>query len=157
MNSRIQGLELKIPPLVVLLITALLMWLLARVTPQLIMLYSPRVAVALILASLGAAIIGAGVVEFIKSSTTVNPHAPETSARVVTTGIYRFTRNPMYAGMFLILLGWATYLANAAAATLPFVFAIYISRYQIHPEERILLARFGHEYEAYLGAVRRWV
>ena len=63
----------------------------------------------------------------------------------------------MYAGMVLILLGWAIYLANVAAALLPFGFAMYISRYQIQPEERILLARFGREYEVYLRAVRRWI
>jgi len=157
MDDTPQGLELKIPPLAVLVITALFMWLLARATPQLLVLYSARVPIAIAFELIGAAIVATGVIQFAKASTTVNPHTPESSARIVTTGIYRVTRNPMYAGMFLILLGWAIYLANVAAALLPFAFAAYISRFQIQPEERILLARFGNEYEDYLSAVRRWV
>ena len=152
-----RGLELKIPPLVVLALAAFAMWLVARATPQLIVIYSGRLAVAIMLALLGVAAIAAGVLAFNRASTTVNPHTPENSANVVTSGIYRFTRNPMYLGMLLMLLGWTAYVANVAAAVLPILFVAYITRFQIVPEERVLSEKFGAPYEAYLGAVRRWM
>ena len=155
MNAK--GLELKIPPLVIVALTALLMWLAARALPQLIVMYSGRIIVAGVLAALGVTAAALGVIEFKKASTTVNPHAPHNSSRIVTSGIYRFTRNPMYVGMLLLLLAWAAYLANVASVVLVSVYVAYITFFQIQPEERILAARFGHEYEEYLRSVRRWL
>lgn len=152
-----RGLELKIPPLVVLAIAALAMWLIARAMPRWIVPFPGRIALAVLLAMLGICGTFAGVLAFNKASTTVNPHLPENSSNVVTNGIYRFTRNPMYLGMLLVLFGWAIYLAHVVAAMIPFLFAAYITRYQIQPEERVLIAKFGAPYEAYLKAVRRWV
>lgn len=157
MNTVAQGLELKIPPLVVVAITALLMWLAARAMPQLIVMYSGRIIVAGVFAALGVAAAALGVIEFRKASTTVNPHAPHNSSRIVTSGIYRFTRNPMYVGMLLLLLGWAAYLANVASVVLVLVYVAYITWFQIQPEERTLAAKFGGEYEEYLRSVRRWL
>jgi protein-S-isoprenylcysteine O-methyltransferase Ste14 len=157
MTSLPSGLELKIPPLIVLTLAAIAMWLVARATPQLIVFYPGRRVGAIALALLGVAAIAAGVLEFRRASTTVNPHTPESSASIVTGGIYRFTRNPMYLGMLLMLLGWTVYVANVAAAVVPILFVVYIGRYQIAPEERILSEKFGAPYAAYLGTVRRWI
>jgi protein-S-isoprenylcysteine O-methyltransferase Ste14 len=157
MDAQTHGLELKIPPLIVLAIIAFAMWLVARATPQLLVIYSGRIVAAGALALLGVAAAGAGVVAFSRERTTVNPHTPQESASVVTGGIYRWTRNPMYLGMLLALLGWTVYLANVAAAAGPILFIVYITRYQIVPEERILATKFGTPYEAYLKSVRRWL
>ena len=157
MNAAPRGLELRIPPLIVLALAAFAMWLVARGTPQLIVIYAGRLAAAIVLGLLGVATIAAGVLEFNRASTTVNPHTPESSSSIVTGGIYRFTRNPMYLGMLLMLLGWTAYLANVAAAVFAILFVAYITRYQIAPEERILSEKFGAPYEAYVRTVRRWI
>jgi protein-S-isoprenylcysteine O-methyltransferase Ste14 len=76
---------------------------------------------------------------------------------MVRSGIYRHTRNPMYLGMLLVLAAWAVWLASPAAfAVLP-VFLLYLNRYQIEPEERILAGLFGGEFDAYRRSVRRWL
>jgi protein-S-isoprenylcysteine O-methyltransferase Ste14 len=76
---------------------------------------------------------------------------------MVTTGIYRFSRNPMYVGFALVLVGWACFVANLVAMLLVLAFVVYLNRFQIEPEERVLSARFGDEYRTYLRAVRRWL
>ena len=156
MTARGTGLELKVPPLVVLGVMALAMWATVRATPQLIVLYAGRSFIACVLAATGIAVMLAGVLAFRRANTTVNPHLPANSSCVVTTGIYRLTRNPMYVGMLLVLAAWAAYLSNAAAPVFVLAFALYITRYQIVPEERVLGSKFGAPYEAYRDSVRRW-
>lgn len=99
----------------------------------------------------------AGVVEFRRANTTVNPHLPNNSAHIVTSGIYRITRNPMYLGMLFVLCAWAVYVSNATGVIFPALFALYITRFQIEPEERVLTAKFGEPYVTYLREVRRWL
>ena len=106
---------------------------------------------------MGACFDVAGLLAFKKAQTTVNPLAPNRSTAVVSTGVYRITRNPMYLGMALILLGLALYLASPWALLGPLVFAAFITRFQIQPEERALTARFGAAYTAYCTQVRRWL
>ena len=116
-----------------------------------------RVGAALVVAAIGAAFDVAGILAFRRAKTTVNPMKPEKSAALVCTGVYRITRNPMYVGMVFILLAWAVYLASPWALFGPLVFAVYITRFQIKPEERVLAARFGAEFASYLARVRRWL
>ena len=118
---------------------------------------SVRVGAALVLVGVGACFDVAGLLAFRKAKTTVNPLAPNRSTAVVSTGVYRITRNPMYLGMALILLGLALYLASPWALLGPLVFAAFITRFQIQPEERALTARFGAAYTAYCTQVRRWL
>ena len=151
-------LELKIPPPLVAAamagaMTAASVWL-----PQVLPLPpSVRVGAALVLVGVGACFDVAGLLAFRKAKTTVNPLAPNRSTAVVSTGVYRITRNPMYLGMALILLGLALYLASPWALLGPLVFAAFITRFQIQPEERALTARFGAAYTAYCTQVRRWL
>jgi protein-S-isoprenylcysteine O-methyltransferase Ste14 len=109
------------------------------------------------LATAGACISLMAVISFRRARTTVNPLRPGTASTLVTGGIYRHTRNPMYLGLSIILLGWAVYLANAPALLLLPGFVLYIYRFQIVPEERTLAALFGAEYQAYRTRVRRWL
>lgn len=152
------ALELKIPPPLVAAITAAAMvsaslWL----GPVLALPAGVRVGGALVLAAVGVGCDLAGLVAFRRAKTTVNPMAPHTSTHVVTTGIYRITRNPMYLGLVFILLGLALYLAAPWALLGPPAFAAYITRFQILPEERVLTERFGAAYTAYRSQVRRWL
>jgi protein-S-isoprenylcysteine O-methyltransferase Ste14 len=72
-------------------------------------------------------------------------------------GVYRWTRNPMYLGMAVLLLAWGLWLANGAALAVISLFVAYLNRFQIAPEERALQARFGDEFTAYRARVRRWL
>ena len=150
-------LELRIPPLLVWLVVALAMLGAAYAVPQLSFALPGRVALALVTAAAGAALAIAGVAAFRRQRTTVNPLDPGASTSVVSTGVYRWTRNPLYLGFLLALAGWAVFLSNALAVILLPVFTGYMTRFQIAPEERALLAKFDAEYEQYRSRVRRWV
>jgi len=152
-----QWLELKIPPLLVWLIIAGAMLGVARSAPGLSFTLAGSSAIALGLVALGGALAVAGVIAFRARRTTVNPLTPGASTSVVSSGVYRVSRNPMYLGFLLALAGWAVYLSNAAAALLLPAFVAYMTRYQIKPEERALLAKFGPEFAQYMSRVRRWL
>jgi protein-S-isoprenylcysteine O-methyltransferase Ste14 len=147
----------KIPPLLLSLVFAAVMSGLAYAAPGLSLLLPGAAAMASVLAATGAVIACAGVIAFRRKRTTVNPFTPDASSSVVTGGVYRFSRNPMYLGFLLILAGWAVYLSNAVAVLLLPAFVAYMNQYQIKPEERALLARFGTEFAQYMSRVRRWI
>ena len=150
-------LELKIPPPVVALLTAGFIWCAARAVPALgfILPHRNMLALALLLAGLSVAISGATA--FRRARTTINPLKPETASALVVSGIYQYTRNPMYLGLILALLGWVLFLSNALAFVFLPAFILYLNRFQIRPEERALAARFGQEFAAYQAKVRRWL
>jgi protein-S-isoprenylcysteine O-methyltransferase Ste14 len=151
------SLELKIPPPVVALAVGAAMWLVSQYAAFDGSALAWRLGAALAIAAIGAAFDVAGIVAFRRAKTTVNPMKPENSAALVSSGVYRITRNPMYVGMAFILLAWAVYLASPWALLGPLAFAAYITRFQIKPEERVLAARFGAEFESYQARVRRWL
>ncbi|MBS0326632.1 MAG: isoprenylcysteine carboxylmethyltransferase family protein [Proteobacteria bacterium] len=150
-------LELRIPPPAVALVVAAAMWLVARAGPALDAPFTTRVAVFIALALVGVALALAGKLEFRRARTTANPFRPENASTLVATGVYRFTRNPMYLGLALAGLGWAAFLCSAWALAGPVIFVVYISRFQIAPEERVLAAKFGTAYAEYASRVRRWI
>lgn len=132
------------------------MWLLAGVVPWPGDLRG-RLPVALLTAIAGVGVAAAGVLAFRRAQTTVNPMTPEASSALVAAGIYRLTRNPMYLGMALALAAWAIWLGSVAAAAMLPVFVAYLTRYQIIPEERALIALFGEPFQVYARRVRRWI
>ncbi len=150
-------LELKVPPVVVWIAVALLMWLGARRVPLLGIAWPQRQGVALGVAVVGAGIAVLGVRAFRRAKTTVNPLHPETMSVLVVGGIYRATRNPMYLGMLLTLTGWAVWLGDITPWLLWPGFIAYLNRFQIAPEERVLAAMFGDDFEMYRSRVRRWI
>jgi protein-S-isoprenylcysteine O-methyltransferase Ste14 len=152
-----QPLELKIPPLLVWLAFAGAMLGVAYFAPGLSFTLTGSFAIALALAVLGVAVALAGVLAFRNKRTTVNPLTPSESSLVVSSGVYRLSRNPMYLGFLLALAGWAVYLSNAGAALFLPAFVAYMTQYQIKPEERVLLAKFGSEFAQYMSRVRRWL
>jgi len=89
--------------------------------------------------------------------TTVNPMKPESSSALVRSGIYAWSRNPMYVGFLLILIAWAILLSNATAFVFLPGFLLYMNRFQIEPEERALFSTFGQHFTAYAARVRRWI
>lgn len=151
------ALELKIPPLAVAAIIAGAMWGASSLLPALAMSIPAASIIAAVMTGVGACISAAGVVEFRRRRTTVNPTTPHATTTVVTTGVYRLTRNPMYLGFLIALAAWAVYLSNAAAALLLPAYVAYMNRFQIRPEERALVAGFGPGYAEYMARVRRWI
>lgn len=154
--SWMSALELKIPPPVVALLVALAMWGIAHLAP-LDGGPSLRAAVALVLVAVGVAFSISGAMAFRRAKTTKNPMRPQATSSLVVAGVYTLTRNPMYLGLSLVLVGWAVFLWSAWALLGPVVFVAYISRFQIAPEERVLASLFGSEYSAYKAKVRRWL
>lgn len=152
-----EKLELKIPPVVQVVITAVLMWTLDVLLQSLSITFPALSLVALFLASTGVAFALLGVLEFWSAGTTVDPRVPDQSASLVTGGVYRISRNPMYAGFLLMLVGWGVFLGNIAGFLLLPVFVMYMNRFQIAPEERHMREMFGEEYLHYEAAVRRWI
>ena len=151
------ALELKVPPVAVVLAAALAMWLASRAVPSVVLPAIARATIAPALVAVGAFISLAGVASFLRAKTTVNPTKPSSASTLVTTGVYRFTRNPMYLGLLLVLLGWATFLSNGLAFIGVPLFVLYMNRFQIVPEERALSALFGAEFDTYAARVRRWL
>ena len=150
-------LETRIPPPIVAVCFALLAWLAAPVEARAGVAAATRVALGVSIALLGGAIAVAGSIVFHRAKTTVNPLRPEKASALVTSGIYRHTRNPMYVGLTLVLLGVAAWLWWLPAILAPAAFVAYITRFQIRPEERALADKFGAQYEQYCRTVRRWL
>lgn len=152
-----KALELKVPPVVIFLLCAAAMWTTryALTTANFTLRHAPFIAAALLLA--GIVIAVSGVLCFRAEGTTVHPGKPGEATSLVQGGVYRYTRNPMYLGLTLCLGAWGMYLQNAVAWLWLVVFALYMTRFQIKPEESILLAKFGEKYSAYSSAVRRWL
>lgn len=155
MNLR--ALELKLPPLLQLALAALAMWSVARAGWAADFRLPSLRGVAVAAALTGIAAEAAAIVSFRRAQTTMNPLTPGKATRLVVTGIYRWTRNPMYVGLLMWLVAWALWLGHALAwGGLP-LFILTMNRLQIAPEERAMKALFGAEYAAYCSRVRRWV
>jgi protein-S-isoprenylcysteine O-methyltransferase Ste14 len=150
------ALELKIPPPLVALVLGILMWLTPRMVETVGVRRGFRIGIAAGLGCVAMGIAVSGFVAFRRARTTVNPMKVGSASSLVTSGIYRFTRNPMYLGLLLMLLAWALYLYNPVTLLYLAVFVAYIDRLQIIPEERALTLLFGTDYLAYKGRVRRW-
>jgi protein-S-isoprenylcysteine O-methyltransferase Ste14 len=148
---------LKLPPVAFSLIVAALMWCVSWAAPSFEFTFPAYLPSSVALALVGAAICLSAVVSFRRAKTTVNPMRPGSASALVVSGIYKFTRNPMYLGFLVILLGWAAFLSNALALALIPGFVIYMNRFQIGPEERALASLFANKYSAYTARVRRWI
>jgi protein-S-isoprenylcysteine O-methyltransferase Ste14 len=151
------GLELKIPPDMVWVVVAGLMWLASRVTAGFGTAESFRRPLALMLMAIGTGLIVAARVALDRAGTTWHPTEPGRTTALVTSGVYRLSRNPTYLGMEIVLLGWAVVLASPVAALVSALFVAYIARFQILPEELTLSVSLGQEYRDYSRRVRRWV
>lgn len=150
-------LELKILPLVLVLIFMFPMWWMAVLFPSNTSQNNMTVILALMLFAIGVVFVIAGGISFKAKKTTVNPTKPHTSSSLVTSGVYAYTRNPMYVGFVCLLIAWGFYLNNFYSMTFIIGFVFYMNRFQIKPEEQALTMIFGEEYLAYKDDVRRWL
>ena len=149
--------ELKIPPPLVALLVGVAMWGLAQLPPYLIVDQLARYIMSAIFAAVGVTFAVSGFIAFGRARTTIDPMHPGKTTALVSTGIYHYTRNPMYVGLWFVLLAWASYLQSLWAFLGTFVFVLWITYLQIIPEERVLGKLFGEEYDRYRARARRWL
>lgn len=149
--------SLKIPPVFVFLVHFLLIWLFSKYVPQTYLEIPGKRAVVQVVGTAGVVLGLVAMGLFRRARTTVNPIEVEKASNLVDQGIYRYTRNPMYLGLSLLLLAWVIWKSNWLAALWVVSFVWYITEFQIKPEEEALSKKFGEEYEHYKRKVRRWI
>ena len=149
--------NLLVPPPVVLALVAAAMWAIDRWLDTGRVAFTWQVPLAVALLAAGGGLMVAAAASMFAARTTINPMKPARASKLVTGGVFRWSRNPIYLGDLLILAALAVWLGQIVNLALLPVFVAYIGRFQIRPEERALAARFGAEYAAYRARVRRWL
>ncbi len=155
--DRKHPLENRIPPPLVVLVIGVAMGLIAWVSPTIEVANTLRFPVGGLIMALGAFVVVQGARTFWRNKTTIDPVDIGRATTLVTSGIFRFSRNPMYAGFTTVLIGWAAWLAAPWALLGPVAFALFTDRFQIIPEERMMQAQFGQAYDDYRARAPRWV
>ena len=149
--------KLKIPPLLLTLLAALMMLGLDQVIP--LDLFAPEfkwVIITLLLLLATSVLLWAGL-GFRRQNTTVNPMTPEQVSALVVKGLYRYSRNPMYCAMALYLVACMLWLGNPLTGLVVILFVVYMNQFQIKPEEQALEQKFGQDFINYREKVRRWI
>lgn len=143
----------RIPPPILTLAIALAMWGASPGVPA-----SPgRTALAFAVFMAAGAVGIPAVRSFRRSATTIDPVRIDRASVLVTGGVYRFTRNPMYLSLALLLSAWAVRLGGTWVWAGPIALVVWLDLFQIRPEERAMAARFGEAYARYKSEVRRWL
>lgn len=156
--SRIaNGLELKVPPLVVAILAGLTMRFIAWLWPAASVDARALSWLSWGLAGLGLVTAVASTLAFRQARTTVDPRTPQASQVLIRSGVFALSRNPIYLAMAMLLLAYAAKLGHPIAAVVVPVFMAYIQRFQIQPEERSLALVFGERYADYCRRVGRWI
>lgn len=149
-------LELKIPAPIIAAITMVLMCLTHLLLPLVTLSTQTRLIVSVVSLISGLSIALAGIIQFRLAKTTVEPNPKGTTA-LVTTGVYRYTRNPMYLGLVICLIGFAGFLNSLYSLIWVIAFVCYLTRFQIIPEEKALMNKFPDAYQTYRHNTRRWI
>lgn len=150
-------LKLKIPPAVTFVFCIGLIWGVNQHFPNSFLLFEYRTLLSAGLLGIAGLTGVLGIIEFKRKSTTINPHKPENTNQLVTSGIFSISRNPMYLALLLVLLATIFYWGNVFSLIIPAVFIWYMNEFQIKPEEAILEQKFGEQYENYTHSTRRWI
>lgn len=148
--------KLKLPPVFVFLIFGCLMYLLTELLPVGYFEFFGRKFLIKALLFLAFVISSIALIQFYLAKTATNAKDPSKASFLVSNGVYKFSRNPMYLGLLLILLAWGLWLGNAFNVLLAAGFVSYMNAFQIQPEESALTILFGKEYHQYFIKVRRW-
>ncbi len=149
--------NLKVPPPLQALICAGLIWLIARTLPEFSFSFPGQTIVTICVTVIGVLIDVVSLNFFVRAKTTVSPMSPEKTTSLFTDGVYKYTRNPMYLGLALILSGFAIWQGNLFGFVGVVLFVGYVTRFQIIPEETVLREKFGQEYEDYCSRTGRWL
>lgn len=145
--------ENRIPPPLLTLGLAAAMWFAAPDGTSSVSRTSAAIAVFLL-----AGVVGLPAMrEFRRAGTTIDPLRLDKTTALVMEGVYRYTRNPMYLSLTLMLCAWAIWLGGVWVWVGPIALALWLDRFQIRPEERAMSRRFGADYDRYRRNVRRWL
>lgn len=154
------ALELKVPPVVVLILALVGVHYSPVIVPFISNNYNIpdwQANLASLVFIFGVLIAIAGVVTFKLAKTTTNPISIGNTSSLVTHGIYRFTRNPMYLGMLMVILAFIIKTGHIAGLVFAIAFVAYMTRFQIKPEERMLRKIFTDQYTDYMKRTRPWL
>lgn len=149
--------KLKVPPAFQVAIFAFLIWLISKLTAVKHLDIEYQKELSWFIFAVGVIIGIIAVYAFRKAQTTVDPRNPDKASKLIIVGIYKISRNPMYLGLFFILLAFVIKVGNLYAVPVLIVYVWYITTFQIKPEEEALKDLFGEDYSHYLKKVRRWI
>ncbi len=151
------NLRLKVPPVIQAATCIMAMWLLSRYMPLCSVEIVNRPLITAIFITIAGLLAIAAIVSFRKAKTTVDPRTPCETRELVITGIYNYSRNPMYLSLMLILIGLALLFGALSSFLMLPIFVLFMNRLQIEPEEEELERLFGESYREYKLNVRRWL
>tara|TARA_B100001287_G_C22660010_1_gene519826 strand:- start:1499 stop:1942 length:444 start_codon:yes stop_codon:yes gene_type:complete len=146
---------LKIPPPLIVLILVFSNFLSSKKVD--VVLIPNQTLVSILILLIGILILILPVSKFIKSKTTIDPIKFKKVNKLVTSGIYKYSRNPMYLGLLLIVISSSILYLNIYSVMTPIFFYYWINRFQIKREEIFLTEKFGKEYVLYMTRTRRWI
>ncbi|NNC69291.1 MAG: isoprenylcysteine carboxylmethyltransferase family protein [Flavobacteriaceae bacterium] len=149
--------KLKIPPAIQVLFCGFIMWLIKKFTSQEHFNFEYQNEMSLILLLIGVILGILAIYSFRKAQTTVDPLSPEKATSLVKSGIYKYSRNPMYLALLFVLLAFLVRLGNLYNLIVIVLYIVFITEFQIKPEEKALTSLFGKHYLKYKMEVRRWI
>ncbi len=155
--TRRHTLENRVPPPLVVILIGAAMAAVAWFNPAVGFGGNGHIAIGVVLIAVGGLVVVQGARTFWRNETTIDPVDLKRASTLVTSGVFRYSRNPMYVGFAVALLGWAVCLASPWALVGPVAFVLFTHRFQIIPEERLMQAKFGQAYDNYRAEVRRWL
>ena len=145
----------KIPPPVIALICGLVIYFSRALFPKYVFTLTNFISILFLV--LGLLMLITAVLSFKKYQTTVNPLRPEKASQLVTSGIFKFSRNPMYFAMLLVLLSITVKFNILGGAAMSVAFVLFITTFQIIPEELAMKKLFVGEFDLYQESTRRWI
>ena len=145
----------RIPPPLIAMLCVLIIFLSKSIFPSFV--FSYKLQLGFFVSTIGFLLLIVSIKSFIDNKTTINPLNLKKSTYLVTSGVFRFSRNPMYLGMLLFLLGTAIILNIIGGLIISILFIFYMNFFQIIPEEKALENLFGKNYRNYRKTVRRWI
>ena len=146
---------MKIPPPILVLILVVSSFLSSKKIDVIHIPHQTLVSILILL--IGILILIIPVTKFIKYKTTIDPIEFKKVNKLVTSGIYKYSRNPMYLGLLLIVISSSILYLNIYSVITPMIFYYWINRFQIKREEIFLTEKFGKEYLLYMTRTRRWI
>ena len=152
-----EKLKLKVPPPIVMLLVATMMWLTSIKSKGFLVPHELQLVIIISICSLATIVIFFSILSFKRFKTTIHPMNPKESKKLITEGMFSYSRNPIYLGMLIFLMAWVFYLSNLYSFTFLIIFILYMNVFQIVPEEEALELNFGVEFIKYKKKVRRWV
>lgn len=154
MLINIKSLELKVPPPVVFIIAGGSMFAISGFH---IHIEDSHLLLSCLIFGLGVCIALAAIFSFYQSRTTIDPHQPGKTRILIVSGALKYSRNPMYLSLVILLIGWSFLLNSLWVVIIIVLFVLYLTYFQIKPEEKILREKFSITYEGYCNKVRRWL